>query len=296
MLNKYKLEYFSFKFLGKLLSVFGFRNLKYSAKFLAFIFFNILRIRRKVVIKNLTIAFPHLDKKTIEKLAFKNYSSVAITFLEILNIEKMNRDEILSMVSQNYDDIIQLKIFQNPIYKDQGVILLTAHIGNWELGAIAAGIFLNKSINVLVKNQKNIYVRDWIKGIREKFGNKQITVGTSVREIFKALKMNKTVGIVGDQRGPRDGVKVNFFSRKTSVFVGTASIALKVNCPVIIAFCIRNSEHKYDIILEEMEIPNNQLSTEEKILLFNQNYMSFLEKTIKLYPDQWLWMHNIWKY
>lgn len=296
MFNKYKLEFLAFNFLGNLLSIFGFRNQKYSAKFLAFIFFNILRIRRKVVIKNLSIAFPHLDKKNITKLAFKNYISVAITFLEILNIEKMNRDEILSMFSQNYDDIIQHKIFQNPIYKNQGFILLTAHIGNWELGAIAIGIILNKSINVLVKNQKNIYVRDWLKGIREKFGNKQITVGSSVREIFKALKMNQTVGIVGDQRGPREGLKVSFFSRKTSVFVGTASIALKVNCPVIIAFCVRNSEYKYDIILEEMEIPNNQLSAEEKILSFNQNYMSFLEKTIKLYPDQWLWMHNIWKY
>lgn len=296
MLNKYKLEYYLFIILGKLLSVFGIRNLKYSAKFLVFIFFHILKIRRKVVKKNLSIAFPHLDKKAIKRLAFKNYTSVAITFLEILNIEKMNRDEILSMFSQSYDDIVQNKIFQNPVYQKQGFILLTAHIGNWELGAIAAGIFLQKSINVLVKNQKNIYVRDWLKAIREKFGNKQITVGTSVREIFKALKINQIVGIVGDQRGPREGLKINFFERQTSVFTGTASIALKVNCPVIVALCVRNSEHKYDIIFEEMEIPNNQLSAEEKILSFNQNYMSFLEKTIKLYPDQWLWMHNIWKY
>lgn len=291
MPDKYKLEFYFFIILGKLLGVFGFKNAKHSAKFFAIIFFYLIPIRKQVVIKNLSIAFPHLSKNEIKKLAFKNYINVAQTFLEIFHLEKFGKNELLSLFTEeNLNDL--KKITENK----HGIIFLTGHVGNWELGALVGGLILESKVNVLIKNQKNPYVRDWMKSIREKFGNKQITLGTNVREIYSAIKKGEIVGIVGDQRGPRDAMKVNFFGRKTSVFSGTATIAVKTNCPVIFVFIVRKQNGQFDLILTEFKMDESLKTKEEKIFYFNQYFMEQLEEIIRKYPDQWLWMHNIWKY
>jgi len=291
MLNKHKIEYYSIILLGNLLSIFGYKSIRFFAKFTAIIVFYLLRIRKKVVLKNLSIAFPELDSNSINKIAFQNYICTAIAFLEIYYLSKLKKDEIPSIISSNGVDI-----FKNYLSEGKGLILLTAHFGNWEIGAIAAGVYLNTRLNVLVKDQKNLLVRNFMKRMREQFGNKQISVGKSVKEIYAAIKRGELIGIVGDQRGPREGLRVNFFGRPTSTFIGTASIAIKTDCPVLIVFCIRKANFQFEYIIEKLEYDKTLPTKEQKILSFNQNYFNILEKMIRKYPEQWLWMHNIWKY
>ncbi|MCP5062601.1 MAG: lysophospholipid acyltransferase family protein, partial [Ignavibacteriae bacterium] len=118
----------------------------------------------------------------------------------------------------------------------------------------------------------------------------------SVKEIFKALKNNEVVGVVGDQRGPRKGIKVKYFSKDTYTFSGTAAIALKTKSPVLVMLIVRNSIGNYETKIEEIQLEELVGSKEEQIVQFNQKYMSILEKYVKQYPEQWFWMHNIWKY
>ena len=291
MFNKYKIEYFLFISLGKLLSVFGFSSIKKTSKLLAFIFFYIFRIRRNVVIRNLSIAFPKLNDNEINSLALRNYQSIAITFLEIFNLNKLSKEEIKYHFSDSGFDFVSEKVNQK-----NGLILLTAHVGNWEIGAIASGIHLNDCITVLVKKQKNPYVASWLNNFRERFGNKQIFLGVSIRELYKTIKDNNIVGIVGDQRGKRDGINVTFFGKETRTFPGTAAIALKTNCPVIVLLCARQKDGNYKAIIKELNHSVFVGTVEEKIHQFNQKYMSILEEAIKENPEQWFWMHNIWKF
>lgn len=291
MINKYKFEFFLFVFFGKLFTFFGFESIHKTAKLLAIIAFHIFRIRRRVVLKNLSLAFPELDSKQIKLLAIKNYQSVAITFLEVFNLTRMDRENIkINFLSTGLD-------FVHKKYQGKkGLILLTAHFGNWELGAVAVGLHLDETIHVLVKKQKNPYVAKWLNNFRERFGNKQIPLGVSVRELYSTIKEQKIVGIVGDQRGTKDGVKVNFFGIKTSTFPGTASIALKTQCPVVVLLCARQKNGIYKSEIEEIRLYDIVGTQEERIREFNQRYMAILEKNIKKYPEQWFWMHNIWKH
>lgn len=291
MINKHKLEFILFLFIGKFLSIFGIKSIKSTSKVLAFFFFNIIRIRRNVVIDNLTHAFPHLNTNEIQTLAYKNYVSIAITFLEIFNFPKANKSFIKTHLSDVGFDLIREKYKEN-----KGLILLTAHFGNWELGALASGLHLNESVHVLVKIQHNPYVAKWLNDMREKFGNVQIFLGLSVRELYTTIKKGKIVGIVGDQRGPRESATVDFFGKKTATFQGTAAIALKTKCPVIVLLCARNKEGRYKGIIEEIKTDDISGSKEEQVKEFNQRYMKILENTIRKYPEQWFWMHNIWKY
>jgi len=291
MISKHRIEFLLFIFFGHLLSPFGFKSFQYTSKSIAFFFFNFIRIRRSVVITNLSIAFPNLSISEIKKLALKNYQSIAITFLEIFNSKKITRENMKERFSDAGFDFVREKYAEN-----NGLILLTAHFGNWEYGAIACGVHLNENIYVLVKKQKNQFVADWLNGFREQFGNVQVPLGVSVRELYKTIKSKKIVGVVGDQRGKKDGVKINFFGRETSTFPGTAAIALKTKCPVIVLLCARQKNWNYEAVIEEIKTDDITGSTAEQVQIFNQRYMSILEKAIKKYPEQWLWMHNIWKY
>ncbi|MCB0729842.1 MAG: lysophospholipid acyltransferase family protein [Ignavibacteriae bacterium] len=291
MLNKHRIEYFVFIIFGKLLTIFGFHSIKSTSKILAFLFFHIFKIRRQIVLNNLTIAFPKLTSSEINKLAYKNYKSIATTFLEIFSYKKLTKEDMKNIFSNKNFHIILEKYNEN-----KGLIILTAHFGNWEYGAVATGLHLNLGINVLVKRQKNPYVAKWLNGFREQYDNVQINLGVSVRELYKTITDKKIVGIVGDQRGKRDGIKVNFFGQTTRTFPGTAAIAIKTQCPVLVMFCARQNDGNYEAIIEEINHLEFQGTKEEKIQQFNQKYMSILEKSIRKYPEQWFWMHNIWKY
>ncbi|MFH0733565.1 MAG: lysophospholipid acyltransferase family protein [bacterium] len=290
--DKNSFEFAIFKFAIKIVNIIGLKNIKYFAKFLAAIFYHVLRIRRDVVIKNLQTAFPFYDSKKLREIAFNNYFSFSLTFLEAMFIPSLTLKQLHEYVIPE-----SIEIMQNAYKKGRGVILLTAHFGNWELGAASIGSQLNIPITVLAKPQRNIYVSDWMDKMRQTFGNKVTLLGTNVREIYKVLLNKGIVGIVGDQRGPKEGsVRVKLFGQSTCTYPGTAAIALKLKSPIIVTLCYRRPDYKYNLLFEEIDLPENYSSTEEGIKYINQKYMEILEKYINLYPEQWFWMHNIWKY
>lgn len=288
---KNKLEYLLFISIGGFFSVFGINSARYFGKLLALFFYYILRIRRSTVHSNLQTAFPEYSKDIIEKIAFQNYLSFCIMLVELFSIKKLTNREIIELV-----DCSELLAIASDGKIDNGGFFLTAHYGNWEAGGISAGVQLNLEMNVVAKQQRNELVFNWLNSMRESFGNKVIPLGPSVREVYKAINDKKMVGVVGDQRGPIEGDRVKFFERDTAVFQGTASIALKKNVPIIVAFLERQSNFKYKIIANEIEYKKYSGTDEEIIHEINQEYMRLLEKQVRKKPEQWFWMHKIWKY
>lgn len=290
--NKNNVEFALWKFIAKIVQLIGIKNIPKLSKLLATLFFYIIPIRKSVVLSNLKKAFPDKTEEEIERIAFNNYLSSGITFLEIMAFQKMSAKEILSL-----SKIENINLAKEKIEAGKGVILLTAHMGNWELGALTIGLALNEQINVLVKKQRNRLVANWISEIREKFKNKEVLLGASVRELYKTLLNGGVVGIVGDQRGRKeDGVVVNFFNQPTVTFQGFASLGIKNKVPIIVALSSRLPNGKYYMDLEEINYENLPDNLTDQVQELNQRYMTILENKIKKYPEQWLWMHNIWKY
>jgi len=292
MLDKNKVEFVLWKFFTKIVHKIGFKRIPKLAKLLAFIFFYLIPLRKSVVISNLKKAFPDKTGKEIKRIAFDNFVSIGITFMEIMAFQKMNSEEILSLVDVNNLDLAKKKVDAG-----KGTILLTAHFGNWELGALYMGLALNKQIDVLVKKQRNRLVANWMTEIREKFTNKEASLGISIRGLYKTLLGGGVIGIVGDQRGKKkDGIVVNFFNQPTTTFQGFAALGIKNKVPIVVVLSERLSSGKYHIDIEEINYDNLTGTLEEQIKELNQRYMTLLEKKIRKNPEQWLWMHNIWKY
>ena len=269
-------------------------GLNLSRKFslvLAFFFFYIIPIRKKVVLKNLQIAYPEYNLSAVKKLGFRIYKSFAISLIELLYLPYMKRQEIIDAVECSNPELIIEKYNEG-----KGIILLSSHYGNWEFIAISVALQIKIPFSVIVKPLRNPYVYDWMNRARTKFRNEIVPLGISIRKTYQTLKEKKIVAMVADQRGPQEGVRVNFFGKQVSVYTGPAALALKTGSPIIFGVPVRQKNYKYRTVL--VEISQNDLpeSYEDKIKEISQRHTSYLEKIIRENPEQWLWMHDRWKY
>lgn len=273
---------------------FSFLGLQRARKFriaIAFLFYYLIPIRKSVVLKNLRLAFPNWDKSKIKKIAWENYKSIAVTFIEILLLENLSTDELTNAVICPNKNLIVEK------YKEgKGVILLSAHFGNWEFVALSVAVQIGIPFSVIVKPQSNHFVSEKINKYRTKWGNKIVPLGISVRTVYQELKAKNVTAMVADQRGPADGMRVNFFEMQSAAYDGPAALAVKTGAPVIYGIGVRQPDYTYKIILEEVDMSNLPENEEGKIKEITQRHTLILERIIKQYPEQWFWMHNRWKY
>lgn len=291
IVSKNKFEYFFFKLFVLIFSAMGINRARHAAGIVAALFFYLIPVRKQTVIDNLRMAFPDMTEKQIRKIAFGSYTSFAVSLIEIFCLPKLAPETIRNMVS--FPDF---KSVRDTYDQGRGLIVLTAHYGNWELGAMSIAAQLETSMSVVVKMQRNPYVSEWMNNMREKFGNKVVPLGVSIREIYKEIKNKHLVGMVADQRGPREAVRVKFFGRDTAIYTGPASLAVKTNVPVIVAILIRQKDYSYIAYTEEITSHHDEHCEEERVKAITQTYMSILEKYARQYPEHWLWMHKIWKY
>ena len=288
---KNRIEYILFIFFSRCFKFFGLNLSRKFASILAFTFFYLIPIRKKVVLKNLHIAFPENDIVTNKKLAYKIYLSFAITLVEILYLPYMSKNNIALAVECSNPELIIEKYNEG-----KGVILLSSHFGNWEFIAISVAIQLQLPFSVIVKPLRNPLVFDWMNKSRTRFGNEVVQLGISIRKTYQTLKEKKIVAMVADQRGPAEGVKVNFFKKNVAVYTGPAVLAIKTGAPLICGIPIRDKNYKYKTTLVEISVDNLPENYDEKVIELSQRYISYLEKVIREIPEQWLWMHNRWKH
>lgn len=288
-----KIEYFLFIAFSRFFHLLGLNNARKFCGALAVLFYYFIPIRKETVLDNLRKAFPEKDDKEIRRIAFGVYKSFSIALIEILLLPYMSRTEIESVL-ETTDQTRSMIV--DAIRRGNGVILLSAHYGNWEYIAASVSAQINVPFYVIVKSQRNPFVDDWMNKARTNWINKVVPLGVSVREIFKQLKEKHIVAMVADQRGPSDGIRVNFFGRKASVYPGPALLALKTKAPILFGMAVREKDYSYKVYVEEVSIDNLPESDDEKIKEISQRHTDILERFIRLHPEQWFWMHKRWKY
>jgi Kdo2-lipid IVA lauroyltransferase/acyltransferase len=286
-----RIEYILFVALSFVVRLLGLSISRRLSYLLAAFFYFIVPIRKNTVKENLRKAFPEYSKSQINKIAFGSYKSFCITLVEILYLPSISKAELKSSVI--YTDIPLIREKYN---EGKGMIFLGAHYGNWEYIALTVAIQLEIPITVIVKSQRNTLVTKWLDTMRVKWGNKIVPLGISIRQVYKELKEKRIVAMVADQRGPSDGIRINFMGRKASVFAGPALLALKTGAPIMFGVTIRQPDFSYQTVIEYINTEGLPEEEELKIAELSQRHASVLEKYIKQFPEQWFWMHKRWKY
>jgi len=288
---KDRLEYILFISFSYLFRLTGLKTARGFAYILALVFYYLIPIRKKTVFENLEIAFPNLSASEKKKIAFGSYLSFAISLVEILYLPWMDENQMKSSVKVENPELI---IEKNKL--GNGVILLSAHFGNWEYIAASTSLQVNKKFYIIVKNQRNKLVNDWMNKMRTRWLNEVVPLGVSVRNIYSVLKNNGIAAMVADQRGPEEGLKLEFFGKKTAVYTGPAVLSLKTGAPIIFGIPIRQKDYSYKATLVELDKSNLPEDEEDKVKVLTERMVRYLEKIISQHPEQWLWMHRRWKH
>jgi len=251
--------------------------------------FTVIRIRRKVTLANLRIAFPEKTEAERIAIARRSYCQFAKMVFEYSRFPVMTREDVLSLCTlEGKEDIDRV------LQEGKGGVLVGGHFGNWELMG-AALVQMGYPVSFLVGEQHNKRIDDMMNRNRERMGAGIIHMGIAVRGVIKVLRNNGIIALLSDQDAGREGVFVDFFGRPSSVHQGPAVFALKMGSPVIFMNAVRLPEGRMRIVLKAVKSDGLNEATPENVRKVTQAYTTLLEKAIRQYPDHWFWMHRRWK-
>ena len=205
----------------------------------------------------------------------------------------MNCSTLNSYVHLNPED--QEKINQ-ALEEKKGAIIVSAHLGNWELLAqrmVSAGF----PSSTLARLNPNPYLGKWIVRQRARFGLNVIdrSEANAARRVLTALNENHLVGFLIDQDTRVQSKHVPFFGRPASTPIGAAQFALRKDIPVFTAFMSREKKgHRITLRRIPLEEFKSQ-SKDDAILSLTAEMTADIEKAVRESPEQWMWFHERWK-
>lgn len=281
------IEYITLKFLIGTLHLFSIDTAKKIGFFLADIAFVCVPIRKKHIIESLTKSFPKKTKQEILSIAKDVYKQFVCTVIEIVFVSKMSDEQLKYFV--NFEN---LYLMEKAKKIGRGVVVMSAHFGNWEMLAISAG--QRFPLSVIVARQENPYFDKLINGIRSTRGYKTIYKDVAPIGVMRALKRKGVVAILADQHAGDQGVYTPFFYREVSTPKGPAVFALKAQCPLYTVFCVRQPNGRYVCTFEEISLPNTG-NMEKDIEIIMTEYNKILQRYVEKYPSHWFWFHRRWK-
>ncbi len=174
--------------------------------------------------------------------------------------------------------------------KGKGVLFATLHLGNWELSAFAHAL-MTEPMHIIVRPLDNPLLDSLVRERRTASGNIVFGKADGIRPIYRALEANQAVGILVDQNvGLDDGMFVNFFGRKACVSPTFAKLAARTGATVIPGYAVWSDEERKYILRFDPPV-----GITGNVLIDTQRIQNALERAIRRYPDQWLWIHRRWK-
>jgi KDO2-lipid IV(A) lauroyltransferase len=259
-------------------------------RLLGWMVYRLFGFRRGTTRENLRRSYPELSSAERERIAVDAYQSVGVTLLELVWQGRMTEDDLRSMVRIDGLDVLKKRVVEG-----KGVVVLTAHIGNWEIITLALKVLAGISVEALYKPQSNSAIDKAILSRRTRFGTTLIPMGMSIREILRILQGGGCILIAADQSAPMESIHVRFFGREVPVFQGPAAFCLKTGAALVAAYALRGQDGTY--MLECREIPTKDLPNDDHgVEELTRRQVRATEEIIRRYPGQWMWMHRRWKH
>lgn len=247
----------------------------------------VLKYRRKVIIKNLKIAFPN-ENETFYKETLKGFYK----HLYLLICEGVKSFTISKKAIVKRFQIAEGAVGTNA-KNGKNTVMVFGHFNNWEWPALAAPLQITPQLVAIYQPIKNKQINQWIKANRSRFG----AILISTKEVNEFYKNNTQIianAFIADQSpsNKKSGIWVDFFGRKTLFLAGAAAKAIELNQPMVYVYTKRVKPGYYTMYVEELCSNPKKFTVEE----ITQNYAKRLEQQIKENPSEYLWSHNRWKF
>jgi len=200
---------------------------------------------RRAVKRNLKAIFPDMPNKDIRVIRWNMHRNFAKYLVDFFRFEKIDAQYIKKNIR-----VQNLEYFDQALSKGKGVIVLTAHLGNWELGGVVIALS-GYPFSVVAQPHKHKKVNEFFNFQRESKGIRVIPLGRAVRACLNLLAENKMVALVGDRDFTEKGAVLDFFGKPAFFPEGPAAFALKTGAVIVPGFMVRNSDDTYDLRIEK---------------------------------------------
>jgi Kdo2-lipid IVA lauroyltransferase/acyltransferase len=248
------------------------------------------RLRRSGL-RNLELAFPATPLAERERMLRNLYRNLGRQLAEFCQMSRYTPENTRDLA--RYDGLEHYVAARD---KGTGVLIVTAHLGAWELSSFWHSL-MGHPMTMVIRRLDNLRVDRLVNGIRCLHGNRVVHKDDFARGLLAAMHRGETVGILMDTNmTPPQGVFVPFFGVLACSASGLARVALRTGAAVLPGFMVwEGSEGKYVLRFGE-EIALTRSGDDERDVIDNTaRFTAAIEDAIRRYPDQWLWVHRRWK-
>lgn len=244
---------------------------------------------RQIARDNLKVIFPGKSNREIKRIRIKMFRNFAKYLVDFFRFSKLDIDYIKRNIK--VEDIHYL---DEALSEGKGVIVVTAHLGNWELGGVIIAL-LGYPFWVVALPHKYKKVNDFFNFQRESKGVKVIPLGKAVRQSLEVLGKNGALALVGDRDFSEKGIVLDFFGRPAIFPQGPAALSLKTGAKIVVGFMLRSEDDTFTLKFEK---PLEFTPTGDKdndLTGLTAQYRNIFEDYIRRYPDQWYVFRKFWK-
>ncbi len=260
-----------------------------SGKLLGLLFYSLAIPHRRLVRRNLQFCYPEWSAKEIRELSRRIFMNFGITLVEMLQCTFMSHEEVLKALRVEGEEN-----FNKAFKSNRGIVIVSAHMGNWEVGLHITNYYGKPMLGVAAKTRYG-WANILLSRSRNRLGNTIIDKKGALPKITEGLRRGEVIGMLIDQSRRKHGVEVTFFGRKATASPAAALLALRCNSLVLPAFCVRRSDGQLTIQVKTPFELTRTGDLRSDIQSNTQRMIDVVEEMVRTYPDQWFWLLKPWK-
>jgi Kdo2-lipid IVA lauroyltransferase/acyltransferase len=250
-----------------------------------------LGIRRAVVERQIASAFPEWTGERVRQVARASYKSLGRTTVEAALVSSYSDRQILDL----FERVDDWPVVERALALGRGLIVLTGHLGNWELG----GAFLaarGVPLDAVARGMENPLFDAYLTRIRERAGMTVVHDADAVRRVPRSLRSGRAVAFLFDQGAVGlASTWVPFFGRMAKTPRGPAVFALRLDAPMVFGAAVRQPSGRFSIGFEPVHAERSgDLETDVDRIV--AEYTRVLERWVRRHPEQYFWHHRRWKH
>lgn len=245
---------------------------------------------RNAVKSNLRIILPQATEERIAyetRWVFRNFGKYLSEFFRFRHFDKHFFDKHVALRGREH--------MMNVLAQGKGMIALSAHLSNWELGAGGMRNSVDTPVHVVAEPHIYAKANDLFIRERKSMNINVIPVAEAGRSVIKALRNNEIVCILGDRDPSEAGVTIEFFGRPCRFPQGPARFAIATGAPIVPGYILRRTNDSFTIwFLEPILVPEEG-TRDEKVQAMTQAYARLIEEAIRYHPEEWTVFYRVWE-
>jgi Kdo2-lipid IVA lauroyltransferase/acyltransferase len=249
------------------------------------------RRHRKQVLSHLTLAFRDtLSDAQKKDICARYFEHTGLSVIEFARLKQLNAENVDALC-----DLSELKRFDELLKDGKGLLCVPAHHGNWELCGYAVAL-KGYPLQSVARPLDNPLLNEMVRSLRETSGNRIVEKWKVLWKLKKLLDKGGIVTMSVDQNGGVAGLFVPMFGVLASTVTSPAELHLASRVPIVIATMNRQQDgvhhklHIWDVI---RHAPTDDRAADIATVITRIN--AAVEKAVRAYPEQWLWVHKRWK-